>query len=160
MKAMIVCVSVSHGNTKRIADAMGQVLRAPVVAPEQVDMEELSDCDLVGFGSGIFSMAFHPRLRQFVESLPKEERGKAFVFATSGFPEARFRPYTRPVARVLGQKGFDVVDTFSCRAWDTWLPFKPVGGIRKGRPDAADLEAARTFAEGLRGRIGGASRPV
>jgi len=28
-----------------------------------------------------------------------------------------------------------------------------VGGVRKGRPNAADLEAARAFAEGLQTRI-------
>ncbi|QLE73176.1 flavodoxin [Streptomyces rectiverticillatus] len=159
MKALIVCVSVSHGNTKKIADAMSHVLDAPVVDPEQVDMAELSTCDLVGFGSGVFSTAFHPRLRQFIESLPEGERRRAFVFATSGLPEARFRPFTRPLVRLLERKGFEVVNTFSCRAWDTWLPFRPVGGIRKGRPDAADLEAARTFAERLRARIDSTSRP-
>ncbi|MGW1077983.1 glycerate kinase, partial [Streptomyces sp. NPDC002537] len=31
--------------------------------------------------------------------------------------------------------------TFSCRAFDTYLPFKLVGGIRKGRPNATDLES-------------------
>lgn len=160
MKAMIVCVSVSHGNTKRIADVMGHVLEAPVVTPEQVDLAELSDCDLVGFGSGIFSMAFHPQLREFIRSLPKEDRGKAFVFSTSGLPEAPFRPYTRPLLQLLQQKGFEAVDAFSCRALDTWLPFKPIGGIRKQRPNAADLEAARTFAEDLRARIQTPSRPA
>ncbi|MBB5101476.1 flavodoxin [Streptomyces spectabilis] len=153
MKAMIVCVSVSHGNTKKVADAMGQALEAPVVAPEDVDAAELATCDLVGFGSGVFSMALHPRLREFAASLPKGERRSAFVFATSGFPEAPFRPFTRPLLRLLERRNFDVVDTFSCRAWDTAGPFKPVGGIRKGRPDAADLEAARAFAAGLPGRI-------
>lgn len=160
MKAMIVCVSVSHGNTKKIADAMGHVLEAPVVAPEEVDPAELAACDLVGFGSGIFSMAFHPQLSQFVQSLPRAERRKAFVFATSGLPEARLWPFTRPLVRLLEHKGFETVDTFSCRAWDTWLPFKPVGGIRKGHPNAVDLEAARMFAEGLRARTGSPARPV
>ncbi|MFI1768463.1 flavodoxin family protein [Streptomyces sp. NPDC020800] len=150
MKAMIVCVSVSHGNTQKVADVMGHVLEAPVVTPEQVDTAELSACDLVGFGSGIFSMSFHPGLRRFVRALPREQRRKAFVFATSGFPEPPFRPYTRPLTGLLEQKGFEVVGSFSCRALDTWFPFKPVGGVRKGRPDAADLVAARTFAEGLR----------
>ncbi|MBB5912146.1 flavodoxin [Nocardia transvalensis] len=153
MKAIIVCTSVSHGNTKRIADVLGQVLEARVVEPEQVDVAELSTYDLVGFGSGIFNMAFHPRLREFVKSLPQEQRHKAFVFSTSGLPEPAFRRYTSGLAKQLEQKGFEVVDTFSCRAYDTYLPFKLVGGIRKGRPDASDLEAARTFAEGLRTRI-------
>ncbi|MFD2467777.1 flavodoxin family protein [Amycolatopsis silviterrae] len=150
MKSVIVCTSVSHGNTKRIADVMGQVLDAPVAAPGQVGPAALAGCDLVGFGSGIFLGSFHAQLREFVQSLPHGRRGKAFVFATSGFPEARFQRFSRPLVRLLEEKGFEVVDTFSCRAWDTYLPFKPIGGIRKGRPDAADLAAARLFAEGLR----------
>lgn len=154
MKAIIVCTSVSHGNTKRIAEAMGEVLEARVVAPEQVDVAELSTCDLVGFGSGIFSMRFHPQLCQFVRSLPEGQRRRAFVFATSGLPEPRFRPYFRPFAQLLEQKGFEVGDTLSCRGLDTWLPFRLIGGVSKGRPNTTDLEAARTFAEGLRARIG------
>ncbi|MFF1449682.1 hypothetical protein ACFVYF_16265 [Streptomyces sp. NPDC058274] len=43
---------------------------------------------------------------------------------------------------------------FSCRAYDTWTPLKLVGGIRKGRPNADDLAAARAFAEGLRTQVG------
>ncbi|GAB2713122.1 flavodoxin family protein [Kitasatospora kifunensis] len=162
MKAIIVCASVSHGNTRRIADVMGQVLQAPVVDPEQIGTAELSAYDLVGFGSGIFSGKFHPRLRRFVRSLPQGERPQgerhsAFVFATSGLPEPGFRPFSRPLVRLLEQKGFEVSDTFSCRGFDTWLPFKLVGGINKARPDADDLAAALTFAQGLRARIGAAS---
>ncbi|GGU84411.1 flavodoxin [Streptomyces albospinus] len=157
MKAIIVCTSVSHGNTQRIADVMGQVLEAPVVAPEQVDTAELSTYDLVGFGSGIYLQNFHPRLRRFVRSLPKGERRRAFVFATSGLPAPRIRPFTRPVVRTLEQKGFEVADTFSCRGFDTWLAFKLVGGINKERPNATDLEAARAYAENLRPRIGSVS---
>jgi flavodoxin len=153
MKAVIVCTSVSHGNTKRIADAMGRVLDAPVVDPEQVDPAELSAFDLVGFGSGIFSGRFHPQLRRFVRSLPAGDRRRAFVFATSGLPEPGFRPFTRPLVRLVEQKGFQVDSAFSCRAFDTWLPFKLVGGINKARPDAADLAAAQAYAEALRARI-------
>ncbi|MFF0622359.1 flavodoxin family protein [Streptomyces sp. NPDC004296] len=161
MKAIIVCTSVSHGNTRRIADVMGQALEAPVVAPEEIDTAELSGYDLVGFGSGIFTGNFHPWLLQFVRSLPNGEqegqRQRAFVFATSGLPEVRFRPFTRPLVRLLDQKGFTTADTFSCRAFDTWLPFKLVGGINRARPNATDLDAARTFAEGLRARLGAVS---
>ncbi|AQA23184.1 flavodoxin domain protein [Rhodococcus sp. MTM3W5.2] len=154
MKSIIMCTSVSHGNTKRIADVMGQVLDARVVEPEQVDIAELAAYDLVGFGSGIYLGSFHSRLLEFVESLPEGQRHKAFVFATSGFPDARPHAFSRPLVRRLGQKGFEVIDTFSCRAFDTYLPFRLVGGIRKGRPNAADLESARTFAEGLPARAG------
>ncbi|RSN27626.1 flavodoxin [Amycolatopsis sp. WAC 01416] len=151
MKVVIVCVSVSHGNTARIAEVLAGVLGARVVSPDEIDPADLDSCDLVGFGSGIFGMDFHPRLRRFVEELPSKQRRKAFVFTTSGLPEPRFRRYTRRLARLLGRKGFEVAGTFSCRGFDTWLPFKLVGGIGKNRPGTADLEAARRFAEGLGG---------
>ncbi|MDV6247689.1 NADPH-dependent FMN reductase family protein [Rhodococcus opacus] len=70
------------------------------------------------------------------------------MFVASGLPESRFLPYTRN----LEQKDFEVVGTSSCRGFDTRLPFKLVGDINKGRRDATDLEAARTFAKGLRAR--------
>ncbi|PXX59854.1 flavodoxin [Nocardia tenerifensis] len=152
MKAILVCTSVSHGNTKRIADLIGHVLEARVVTPDQLEPAELAGYDLVGFGSGIFLGSFHARLREFVESLPQEPRRRAFVFATSGFPEARWQPFTRPMVNLLEQKGFEVAGAFSCRAFDTYAPFKLVGGIRKHRPNGADLAAARAFGERLRAR--------
>ncbi|MFG3053329.1 flavodoxin [Kitasatospora sp. NPDC048239] len=123
---------------------MGEVLGAVVVEPEEAGGVE--GYDLVGFGSGIFSQRFHPRLRGFVSSLPRQQgRGRAFVFATSGLPGPRFAP----MERLLTGRGFEVAGTFSCRGFDTWAPFRLVGGIRKGRPDAGDLAAAREFAQGL-----------
>lgn len=153
MKAIIVCASVSHGNTKRIAEVMGEVLQARVVDPDQVDAAELAGYDLVGFGSGVRYMDLYPELRTFVASLPPQQRGKAFVFATSGLPEPPFRRYLRSLTETLEQKGFDVVDTFTCRGFDTWMPLRIVGGIQKGHPDDNDLRAARTFAEDLRARV-------
>ncbi|QVI21345.1 flavodoxin family protein [Nocardia tengchongensis] len=144
MKVLIVCVSVSHGNTRKVAEAMGAALGARVVEPEEVTAAEIGEYDLVGFGSGIFSMAFHPRLREFIKALPEGPRGRAFVFATSGFPVLM-----GPMTRLLGRRGFKVVDTFSVRALDTFAPLKLVGGINKGRPDAGDLNAARAFAATL-----------
>ncbi len=153
MKALIVCTSVSHGNTKQVADAIGHALEAPVVTPDQVDRAELASCDLVGFGSGIYNRSFHEDLLSLVDSLEPTPGAKAFVFATSGFPDSGLTGFSSRLVKRLEGKGFDVVDTFSCRGHDTWFPFKPFGGTRKGRPNAADLETARTFAEGLQRRV-------
>ncbi|WP_328430377.1 flavodoxin family protein [Streptomyces sp. NBC_00443] len=149
MKTLIVCASVSHGNTRRVADRMAEVLGAEVVAPEQADLAEPTGADLVGFGSGVFYGRLHPRLTEFVKALPAG-RGRAFVFATSGLPEIPPAPFTRPLVQLLKGKGYEVDGSFSCRAFDTWTPFKLVGGINKQRPNAGDLAAARAFAERLR----------
>ncbi|NKY50719.1 flavodoxin family protein [Nocardia vermiculata] len=158
MKAIIVCVSVSHGNTRRIADTIGEVLDARVVEPEEVDPAELTGYDLVGFGSGIFNMNFHPRLRNLIRELPQQPSAPAFVFATSGFPEPPFRRYLRSLTTLLRRRGFDTIDTFHCRGFDTWLPLTVVGGIRKGRPDDADLQAALAFAERLQAAVNSTPR--
>ncbi|MFF7994988.1 flavodoxin family protein [Kitasatospora xanthocidica] len=161
MKTVIVCVSVSHGNTRRVADSMAQVLGgAKVVSPEQADPVELAGADLVGFGSGVFYGRLHPQLTDFVRALPTP-RGRAFVFATSGLPEMPLAPFTRPLVRLLEGRGFEVDGSFSCRAFDTWAPFKLVGGINRQRPNAADLAAARAFAERLQdGRLQDGRRPL
>ncbi|MFB7617920.1 flavodoxin family protein [Kitasatospora sp. NPDC056181] len=153
MKTVIVCASVSHGNTRRIAAGMAQVLGAKVVSPEQADLAELADADLVGFGSGVFYGRLHPRLTDLVKALPPR-RGRAFVFATSGLPEIPPAPFTRPLVRLLEGKGFQVEGSFSCRGFDTWTPFKLVGGINKQRPNIEDLAAAQAFAGRLRDRQG------
>ncbi|MFZ3573305.1 flavodoxin family protein [Streptomyces sp. BH097] len=150
MKAVIVCHSVSHGNTRRVADAMAEVLDAKVLGPDEADPTELAEADLVGFGSGVFHTKLHPLLTEFAGSLLPTTRGRAFVFATSGLPETPVTRFARPLVRLLESKGFVVDGSFSCRAFDTWAPFKVVGGINKHRPNDADLAAAREFATRLR----------
>jgi flavodoxin len=151
MKTLIVCVSVSHTNTKKVARAIAEVIDADVVEPEEVDLDTIGDYDLVGFGSGIYFMAFHSRLRQLIGSIPQVTNRRAFVFSTSGSSEPPFFGYTRRLQGQLVAKGYDVVGSFSCRGFDTWLPLRLFGGINKGKPDGADLERARAFARTLVG---------
>jgi flavodoxin len=164
MKTVIVCVSVSHGNTRRVAEAMGEVLGASVLEPEDLDEQTLEEADLVIVGSGIYAMSFHPRLLAFVKRLPTVEGKRAAVFWTSGGPELPWWRYSQYLVRRLAAKGFEPAGTFSCRGWDTWLPLRLVGGLNKGRPDSADLDRAREFAAGLaapaRSPRGGSRRPV
>lgn len=150
MKTMIVCVSVSNGNTKRVAERLASVLDADVVEPEDVDLDELASYDLVGFGSGIYMMNTHSRLRDLIEALAPSEGQRAFVFATSGSPRLRFWDFLGSTVRAVEAKGFEVVDTFSCIGLDTVGPLRLFGGVNKGRPNEEDLAAAERFARGLR----------
>jgi flavodoxin len=150
MSILIVCVSISpHGNTRKVAESMGEVLGARVVEPEEVAPNDVASYDLLGLGSGIYGMMFHARLWRFARSLPKVHDKSAFLFATSGSPELFWRPAILLVRRLLQTKGYRVVGTFSCRGLDDWWPLGLVGGFNKGRPSDADLIAARSFASDL-----------
>ena len=43
----------------------------------------------------------------------------------------------------------DIIGKFGCKGYDTFGPFKLVGGIAKDHPDEKDLEAAVSFVAGL-----------
>lgn len=142
MKTLIVCESVYHGNTRKIADAMAKVLGAEVRTPQEAG--SLEGYDLVGFGSGIAYWKHYKGLFGLVEALPEVNGKKAFIFSTSGFGTTG---YHAPMRKKLMKKGFEIAGEFACKAFDTSLLFSAIGGINKGHPDDKDLERARKFAE-------------
>ena len=74
MKTLIICESVHHGNTKKIADAMAVVLNAEVKKTGEVDVGKLGEYDLIGFGSGIYMGKMHKNLLKLIDNLPNQER--------------------------------------------------------------------------------------
>jgi len=155
MKSLIVCVSKSHGNTRRVADRMAGVLDAEVVSPESVDPGTIREYGLVGFGSGIYYMTMDARLRKLIRRVPAVDRVRAFTFFTSGAREVPLLGYHKPVRKRLESKGFEVIGSFSCRGFDTVGPFGFIGGINRGRPNDHDLDRAAKFAARLREKVTG-----
>ncbi|MFH1834563.1 MAG: flavodoxin family protein [Methanobacteriota archaeon] len=147
MNAAIICESVHHGNTLKVAEAIAGELGVIVQKPEEVDLRTLSGYDLLGFGSGIKYLRHHKNILNLADSLAPSEFTRAFIFSTSGYPT---RMYHTALKGKLEGKGYSVVGEFTCPGWDTWGPLKLFGGISKGRPNKQDLEDARTFAKGLK----------
>jgi flavodoxin len=101
MKSLIVCVSKSHGNTRRVADRMAEVLDAEVVEPESVDPEALRGYDLVGFGSRVYYMTVDAMLLNLIRRLPAVDHIRAFTFFTSGARQVPLLDYNKPVRKQL-----------------------------------------------------------
>ena len=161
MKSLIVVYSYHHNNTQKVAQAMAKVLDAQVKSPQQTVLEELSQYDLVGFGSGIDSGKNYKELLDFADALPQVTEKKAFIFSTCGAPmkfmELDKTEFTRYVAKnhsslreKLQSKGYMIVDEFSCAGFNTNSYNKLFGGINKGRPNAEDLKHAEEFAQNLK----------
>jgi flavodoxin len=144
LKTLIIYKSVHHGNTEKVAKAMAAVLDAKLAQPEEVDPASLAEYDLVGFGSGIYMGKHHKTLLGLAGRLPQQSKA-AFVFSTGGSRKNQ----QKALLELLRQKGFAIKGEFTCAGFDTFGPFKLVGGLKKGHPDAKDLEDARAFARGL-----------
>jgi len=152
MKALIIYISVHHGNTEKVAKVIANILDADLLQVEQADASMLEQYDLIGFGSGIYFGKHHESLLDFVDKLSMLRNKKAFIFSTSGLRKIRFiYDFDKPLKVTLQRKGFDIIGEFSCRGYDTSKAAMIVGGINKGRPNAKDLKQAEDFARRILG---------
>jgi flavodoxin len=151
MNTLVIYISVHHGNTERIAKAMGNILGADLVQVKQADADMLERYDLIGFGSGIYFGKHHESLLDFVDKLAAVGDKKAFVFCTSGLRKMPLvHDFDKSLEEKLRRKGFDIIGEFSCRGYDTSRAAMIVGGINRGRPNARDLQRAKDFARRLK----------
>jgi len=154
MKALIIYISVHHGNTESIAKVMANILNAHLLQVKQATTSMLEQYDLIGFGSGIYFGKYHRNLLNFVDMLPMVRNKKVFIFSTSGLRKIRFiHNFDKTLKEKLRLKGFDIISEFSCRGFDTYRATNLVGGVNKGRPNAEDLSQAEDFAKSLKNSI-------
>lgn len=150
MKTIIFYRSSYRGNTLKIAQSMADTLFAELVSIDSNPSIDLSDYDLIGFGSAINFAAHDIRLQRFVTS--QNLKGKnVFIFST------RCRPflgtYHSPLKKIIERKGGIIVGEFSCRGFDRTGPWVLMDGYNKARPNDRDRSEARLFAEKLRWKL-------
>ena len=103
---------------------------------------DLSSYDMIGFASGIYFSKFHQSLLGFAEkNLPDNK--KVFLICTYG-GNANYKS----IEQILSKKHSKVIGKFGCKGYDTFGPFKLVGGIAKGHPDDEDIKNAVEFVKG------------
>jgi len=147
MKSLLVLYSYHHKNTEKIANAIAKVLEAEIKTPQQTNPVELQDYDLVGFGSGIYGEKLHKSILDFADKLPQVTNKKAFIFSTSALAEKSNNH--KILRKKLQSKGYEIVDEFNCRGFNTNSFLKFFGGMNKGKPNTKDLKHAEEFARNL-----------
>lgn len=147
MKSLIVVYSFHHNNTEKIAEVIAEVLDGEIKAPQEVNPEEIQEYDLVGFGSGIYSESLHKKILDLAEKLPQVTNNNAFIFSTSGIAEKKNNHKT--IREILQSKGYQIVDEFNCRGFNTNSFLRHFRGMNKGRPNEKDLKNAEEFAQNL-----------
>ena len=99
-------------------------------------MIALANYDLIGITSGIYFGKFHKSLLEFItENLPI--RKKVFLMYTCGNDNKK---YAEEMKKFLEQKTATITGVFSCKGYDTYGPFKLIGGLNKHHPDENDIQ--------------------
>ena len=139
MKTAIVYYSAHHGNTKKVAEAIAQGRDVALIDALSVKSADLSGYELIGFASGIYFGKFHQSVLEFAKNnLPRDK--KVFFLSTYGGSNGM-----KAIEEVVLEKSAQIVGSFGCKGYDTFGPFKLVGGMAKGHPDGEDLKNAREF---------------
>ncbi|MGB9936490.1 MAG: flavodoxin family protein [Methanobacterium sp.] len=150
MKTAIIYKSVHRGNTKKIAEAMGEALGADLLDCDDVNTDIIEKYDLIGFGSRIYYYKPHKNLRKFVESMDNVENKKAFHFSTSGDGK-----YFDWLEKNLSKKGYEVIGEFHCKGYYAYSLKRLLSrkGLNKGKPDEKDLKNAKDFVISLKEKL-------
>jgi flavodoxin len=145
IKTLIICESVHHGNTMKVAREIGEVLNAKIIKPSDFNEGIIDDYGLIGFGSGIYGGMHHKNLIDLAEKLEPQNDKKAFIFSTSSI---RMAAMHKTLKDVLLRKGFNIIGGFLCKGFSDYSFLKFLaGGINKGRPNKQDLQQAKDFAK-------------
>lgn len=149
MKTAVCYYSRHHGNTRKVLEAMageGEMDLIDVTARQTVRLEEY---DCVGFASGIYYGKFQEGVLQFARQYLPQGKPVFFVYTYGGAKGIG----VKALAEIAEEKNCPVLGEFSCKGYDTFGPFKLLGGIAKDHPDARDLENARRFFRRIQGRL-------
>lgn len=145
MKTVIVYYSRHHGNTKKLLDAIAAQEEVTLIDVLEGRETDLTGYDRIGFASGIYYGTFAKQIIEFAgEKLPEEK--DVFYLYTHGAPSGNF---LRDMRRIAQSRRCRELGEYHCQGFDTFGPFKLVGGIAKGHPTQEEIAAAAAFYQSL-----------
>ena len=139
MRTAIVYASVHHGNTEKLVKRIAEECQVDLIDAVKQPDADLSSYDMIGFASGIYFSKFHQSILEFAEkNLPDDK--KIFLICTYG-GSANYKT----IEQILDKRHASVVGKFGCKGYDTFGPFKLVGGIAKDHPNEEDMKKRSGF---------------
>ena len=140
MKSLIVYSSKHHGNTKRLADYLAERQEIDLVDAETAEDVEYGMYDLIGFASGIDFGKFYPSVMELAEQLPAGK--KVYALYTCAKDQQKYGLQVKEIALMCGCRW---LGKYGCKGWNTYGPWKLIGGINKNHPSAEELAKAEQF---------------
>lgn len=146
-KLAIIYHSYHHGNTKKILDAINSEFNFELYTVEEATDKNFEGYDVIGFASGIEAGQIYRKLLNFIKNYNYNCRNqKSFLITTSGFHSEIF---SKSAIKVIKNKNFKFLGEYKCLGWNTFGPFKLVGGIAKLHPTVDEVNSALKFIENI-----------
>lgn len=141
MKTAIVYYSRHHGNTKKLLEAIARTHEIQLIDAAKSPLPSLEGFDRIGFASGIYYSKFHKSVLSAArDALPDGK--EVFFLYTYG---AKKEGYTKAITEAVRPHQATILGEYGCFGFNTFGPFRLIGGIAKGHPDADELQKAVRF---------------
>ena len=142
MSTAIAVYSKHHGNTRKLVDAIKNAYPdIKVIDVTENKIAELSKYDAIGVASGIYAGRFNSELMEYLrEKLPGDKK----VFAIYTYAK-RMGYYAKDIRALIEEKHCKWIGEYSCQGYNTFGPFKLVGGTGKGHPTEEEIQGAVDF---------------
>ena len=144
-KIAIIYASTHHGSTKKLVDAISEKINVTLIDTAQQTNADLTDYDLIGFASGIDFGKFYDSVEQFLrDNLPKNKQ--IFFLYTCAMTKDSF---TKSLRNEAQKRDAVILGEYGCRGFNTYGPWKLIGGMNKGHPTEDEITGAVRFVENL-----------
>ena len=144
-KIAIVYASRHQGNTRRLVEKISEKLNVVLIDAQTIPEADLSEFEVIGFASGIDFGKFYDPVADFLKgNLP--ENKKVFFLYTC----ARANPgFTKSIHEEAAKKNAVILGVYGCRGYNTYGPWKLIGGMNKNHPDENEIRDAIRFVASL-----------
>ena len=141
MKVAIAYYSQHHGNTKKLLDAIADRQEVTLVDVTKKQEYDLRSFDLIGFASGVYYGKLAKQVVSFAQiNLPDgKDIFTIYTFGGAG------KDVDSELMQVADKRHCKKVGAYHCYGFDTFGPFKLVGGIQKGHPTEEEIQGAVDF---------------
>ena len=146
MPTAIIYYSKQHGTTKKLIDAIKEAHpEVKTIDITENRIEDLSQYDRIGIASGIY---FGKVNKDLIEYIKKALPHAISVFALYTYGNKSDK-YTKELKAIAEEKGCKYLGEYGCFGFDTFGPFKLMGGIQKNHPTEDEIAGAVHFYETL-----------
>ena len=144
-KTAIIYGSRHHGNTRKLVTAIAERFGCILIDADHLHNADLTEYELIGFASGIDFGKFYDSVESFLRSnLPDGK--KVFFLYTCAKVSKRFTDFIRAEAN---SKNAFILGEFGCRGFNTYGPWKLIGGMNRNHSSEEEIHQAIQFVESL-----------
>ena len=140
-KAILIYASKHHGNTYKLAKAISEKYEIAMIDATKESIVDLQEYEVIGFASGIDFGKFYEEIENFAEAnLPIKK--EVFFLYTCAMERKGF---TNSIREIALKKDAIILGEYGCKGYNTYGPWKVIGGMNKNHPTEAEIVEVVNF---------------